>query len=150
MRNTRYPVTPKYLGRSSGFTLVEVMVVVIIIALLGAIAGPAVFSRLRVAQEERVQADLNTVESALKLYRLDNFAYPTEEQGLEALLSEPSNARAWRGPYLESMPTDPWDVEYQYRNPSDHGLDFDIFSFGADGVAGGEGDDADLGNWQQD
>lgn len=150
MRKTRYPATFGPADRSSGFTLVEVMVVVIIIALLGAIAGPAVFSRLRVAQEERVQADLNTVESALKLYRLDNFAYPTEEQGLEALISEPSNARAWRGPYLETMPTDPWETEYQYRNPSDHGLDFDIFSFGADGVAGGEGDDADLGNWPQE
>lgn len=147
MRNSRTSMGSMPQNSSKGFTLVEVMVVVIIIALLGAIAGPAVFSRLRVAQEERVQADLNAIESALKLYRLDNFAYPTETQGLEALISEPSNARAWRGPYLESMPMDPWETEYQYRNPSDHGLDFDIYSFGADALAGGEGDDADLGNW---
>jgi general secretion pathway protein G len=134
--------------RPRGFTLVEVMVVVIIITLMGAIVAPTVFNQLRKAEEKRVEADLNAIESALKLYRLDNFAYPTEAQGLEALISEPSTARAWRGPYLDSTPRDPWETEYQYRNPSDHGLDFDIYSFGADGVAGGEGDDADLGNWE--
>ena len=134
--------------RAAGFTLVEVMVVVIIITLMGAIVAPTVFNQLRKAEEKRVEADLNAIESALKLYRLDNFAYPNETQGLEALISEPSAARAWRGPYLDSMPRDPWETEYQYRNPSDHGLDFDIYSFGADGLAGGDGDNADLGNWE--
>lgn len=132
---------------AQGFTLVEVMVVVIIITLMGAIVAPTVFNQLRKAEEKRVQADFNAIESALKLYRLDNFAYPTDAQGLESLITEPSTARAWRGPYLDSMPMDPWETEYQYRNPSDHGQDFDIYSFGADGVAGGEGDAADLGSW---
>lgn len=135
-------------GRAQGFTLVEVMVVVIIITLMGAIVAPTVFNQLRKAEEKRVEADLNAIESALKLYRLDNYAYPTEAQGLESLVTEPSTARAWRGPYLDSMPRDPWETEYQYRNPSDHEQDFDIYSFGADGVAGGEGDGTDLGNWE--
>ena len=142
----RPPSSPNI--RAQGFTLVEVMVVVIIITLMGAIVAPTVFNQLRKAEEKRVEADFNAIESALKLYRLDNFAYPTDAQGLEALISEPSTARAWRGPYLDSMPMDPWDTEYQYRNPSDHGQDFDIYSFGADGVAGGEGDAADLGSWE--
>ncbi len=140
--------SPKFAVKSSaGFTLVEVMVVVIIITLMGAIVAPTVFNQLRKAEEKRVEADLNAIESALKLYRLDNFAYPTESQGLEALISEPSTARSWRGPYLDAMPMDPWESEYQYRNPSLHGLDFDIYSLGADGLEGGEGDAADLGNW---
>ncbi len=136
------------LCRSRGFTLVEVMVVVIIITLMGAIVAPTVFNQLRKAEEKRVEADLRAVESAIKLYRLDNFAYPSEAQGLEALVTEPSTARAWRGPYLESMPKDPWEMDYQYRNPSLHGRDFDIYSFGVDGVEGGEGDGADLGTWE--
>lgn len=138
---------PPQASRFQGFTLVEVMVVVIIITLMGAIVAPTVFNQLRKAEEKRVEADLRAVESALKLYRLDNFAYPSEAQGLEALVAEPTTSRAWRGPYLESMPKDPWDMEYQYKNPSQHGRDFDIYSFGADQVAGGEGDGEDMGNW---
>lgn len=148
MYNPKTPRLSSSEKRARGFTLVEVMVVVIIITLMGAIVAPTVFNQLRRAEEKRVEADFNAIESALKLYRLDNFAYPTDTQGLQALITEPSSARAWRGPYLESMPIDPWETEYQYRNPSDHGQDFDIYSFGADGVAGGEGDAADLGNWE--
>ena len=130
-----------------GFTLVEVMVVVIIITLMGAIVAPTVFSQLQKAEEKRVEADLRAIESALKLYRLDNFAYPTEAQGLSALVTEPNTARAWRGPYLDSVPQDPWNTDYQYRNPSTQGQDFDLYSFGSDGVSGGEGNAADMGNW---
>ena len=135
---------------TSGFTLVEVMVVVVIITLMGAIVAPTVFNQLRKAEEKRVEADLRAIESALKLYRLDNFAYPSEAQGIEALVSEPSAARAWRGPYLDAIPLDPWNTAYQYRSPSTQGQDFDVYSFGADGVEGGDGDFADIGNWQLD
>jgi general secretion pathway protein G len=135
-------------GPSKGFTLVEVMVVLMIITLMGAIAVPTLLSRVENARVDRVRADFNTMESALKLYRLDNFSYPTEQDGLEALVSEPSTARAWRGPYLDEVPTDPWGTEYQYRFPSSHGNDFDLYSFGADGIEGGNDTDADLGDWE--
>ena len=135
-------------GATKGFTLVEVMVVVVIITLMGAIVAPTVFNQVRKAEEKRVEADLTAIESAMKLYRLDNFAYPSGAQGIEALISEPDTARAWRGPYLDSIPLDPWNTPYQYRNPSTQGQDFDLYSFGSDGLEGGEGDAADIGNWQ--
>ncbi len=132
----------------AGFTLIEIMVVVIIIALMGAIIGPAVFSRVEQAQVTRAEQDIRAIDSALKLYRLDNLRYPSQAQGLEALVREPSGARAWRGPYLERIPVDPWTEQpYRYRVPSDHGMDYDVFTFGADDAEGGEGQDADLGNW---
>ncbi len=138
----------KSLNKQAGFTLIEIMVVVIIIALLGAIVGPVVFNRLEQAQITRVEQDIRAIDSALKLYRLDNLSYPTQAQGLEALVREPAGARAWRGPYLERIPVDPWNQQpYRYRIPSQHGLDYDIFTFGADNAEGGEGQDADLGNW---
>lgn len=146
MKSFKTKYLPKGVNQK-GFTLVEVMVVVIIITLMGAIVAPTVFNQLRKAEEKRVEADLRAIESALKLYRLDNFAYPSQSQGLQALVTEPTGARAWRGPYLESLPRDAWDNEYQYRNPATQSTDFDIYSFGADGVAGGEGSDADIGNW---
>lgn len=148
MRNIRKLSPARGAKHAEGFTLVEVMVVVIIIALMGAIVAPTVFNQLRQAEEKRVEADLNAIESALKLYRLDNYAYPGDAEGLEALISKPAAARAWRGPYLEELPMDPWNNVYQYRYPSTSGSgDFDIFSYGADGVEGGTGNDADLGNW---
>ena len=133
---------------SKGFTLVEVMVVLIIITLMGAIVAPAIFNRLDQAREKKVEADLRVIESALKLYRLDNFSWPNQTQGLEALVRDPSSARSWRGPYLDALPLDPWENPYQYQIPSVRGGgDYDLFSFGADGVQGGEGQAADLGNW---
>lgn len=136
--------------RQSGFTLVEVMVVVIIIGLMVAAVAPVVLGRLDQAREERVKADLRAIENALTLYRVDNFAYPAGGEGLEALIREPADARAWRGPYLEEMPQDPWGNVYQYRQPGTRGGDYDLFSFGADGVEGGSGNNADLGNWTSD
>ena len=131
----------------SGFTLVEVMVVVVIIGLMVAAVAPVVLGRLDDARVERVKADLRTIEGALTLYRVDNFAYPTTVEGLQSLVTEPSTARAWRGPYLQELPIDAWNQVYEYRRPGTRGGDYDLFSLGADGAEGGQGNDADIGNW---
>ena len=136
--------------RQSGFTLIEIMVVVIILGILAAIVAPNVIGRIDDAQITRVQQDLRGVENALKFYRLDNFAYPTSEQGLQALVTKPNdpNIRNWKaGGYLDRLPKDPWGKEYQYLNPGQNG-EIDIYTYGRDGRAGGEGIDADIGNWE--
>jgi len=137
--------------RQRGFTLIEIVVVVAIIAILAAIVVQQVVGRVDDAQLQRVRADLQTVSSALNLYKLDNFSYPSTQQGLAALVQKPSGqpeARNWKtGGYVERLPKDPWGREYQYQQPGQHGV-FDVFSFGRDGQPGGEGADADLGNWE--
>ncbi|MBT8081256.1 MAG: type II secretion system major pseudopilin GspG [Gammaproteobacteria bacterium] len=128
------------------------MVVVIIIGLLVAIVAPNVIGRIDDAQIVRAQADIDAIGNALKFYRVDNFAYPTTEQGLEALVTKPNDptVRNWKpGGYLESMPRDPWGNPYQYLNPGNHG-EVDIYSLGRDGQPGGEGLDTDIGNWTPD
>jgi general secretion pathway protein G len=133
-----------------GFTLIEIMVVVIILGILAAIVAPNVIGRIDDAQITRVQADLRGIENALKIYRLDNFAYPTSEQGLEALITKPAdpNILNWNpGGYLERAPKDPWKNPYLYLNPGNHG-EIDIYTLGRDGRPGGEGLDADIGNWE--
>lgn len=140
------------LGRfrgQQGFTLIEIMVVVIIIGLLAAIIGPQVMGRVDDAKITKVQSDVQAIESGLTLYKLDNFRYPTTEQGLRALVEKPAdpNVRNWKAPgYLKRLNKDPWGNDYQYASPGSHG-EFDVFSLGADGQAGGEGADADIGNW---
>jgi len=133
-----------------GFTLIEIMVVVVILAILAALIVPRVMSRPDEARVIAAQQDIRTLSQALKLYRLDNLRYPTTEQGLAALVKPPTIpplAPNWKtGGYLERMPRDPWGNPYQYLNPGLQG-EIDIFSFGADGVAGGEGFDADVGSW---
>ncbi|MEE8344564.1 MAG: type II secretion system major pseudopilin GspG [Woeseiaceae bacterium] len=132
-----------------GFTLIEIMVVVIILGILAAIVAPNVIGRIDDAQAARVQQDLRGVESALKFYRLDNFTYPTSEQGLAALVTKPSdpNIRNWKsGGYLPRLPKDPWGNFYQYLSPGNNG-EIDIYTLGRDGRPGGEGVDADVGNW---
>ena len=127
--------------RQSGFTLIEIMVVVIILGILAAIVAPNVIGRVDDAQVARVQQDLRGVENALKFYRLDNFAYPTNEQGLQALVTKPNdpNIRNWKaGGYLDRLPKDPWGKEYQYLNPGQNG-EIDIYTLGRDGRPGGEG-----------
>lgn len=132
----------------SGFTLIEIMVVVAVIALLGAMIGPTLFNKIQQAEETRVAQDIRAIESALKFYRLDNYRYPTQAQGLEALMSPPSGAAdRWNGPYLDAIPMDPWGQIYSYAFPSSHGKDFDLFTLGADQQDGGEGADQDWGNW---
>ena len=137
-------------ARIRAFTLIEVMVVVAILAVLAALIVPKVMSR---PDEERVVAarqDIASLLQALKLYRLDNLRYPTTEQGLAALVTRPTLAPVppnWKpGGYLERLPRDPWGHPYQYLSPGLRG-EVDVFSFGADGAAGGEGFDADIGSW---
>ena len=137
-------------SRARGFTLIEIMVVVVILAILAALIVPRVMSRPDEARVIAAQQDIRTIVQALKLYRLDNLRYPTTEQGLAALVKPPAVpplAPNWKtGGYLERMPKDPWGNVYQYLNPGLRG-EIDVFSFGADGIAGGEGFDADVGAW---
>ena len=132
-----------------GFTLIEIMVVVIILGILAAIVAPNVIGRIDDAQIARAQQDLRNIESALKFYRLDNFSYPTSEQGIDALVTRPSdpNIRNWKaGGYLPRVPKDPWGNPYLYLSPGNNG-EIDIYTLGRDGRPGGEGIDADIGNW---
>lgn len=139
--------------RSRGFTLIEIMVVVVILGILAAIVVPRVMDRPDEARVTKVQQDIRTLESALNLYRLDNFRYPTTDQGLEALVERPRSgpeAPQYReGGYIDRLPSDPWGNPYQYLNPGRHG-DFDVFSFGANGRRGGDGIEGEIGNWNID
>ena len=133
----------------AGFTLIELMVVLVIIGVLAALIVPNVLNRADDARATAARADVNNVMQALKLYRLDNQRYPSGEQGLQALVSRPTVGAIppnWK-PYLEKLPNDPWGRPYQYLNPGVKG-EIDVMSFGADGQPGGEGKDADVGSWQ--
>lgn len=132
-----------------GFTLIELMVVLVIIGVLAALIVPNVLDRADDARVTAAKTDVNNLMQALKLYRLDNQRYPSGEQGLTALVAKPTAGPVppnWR-PYLDKLPADPWNHPYQYMNPGVHG-EVDVLSFGADGQAGGEGRDADIGSWQ--
>src|SRR4026207_2365078 len=133
-----------------GFTLLEVMVVVVILGILAALVVPKIISRPDEARVIAAKQDIASLMQALKLYRLDNQRYPVTEQGLQALVPQPTIAPLapnWKaGGYVERVPKDPWGNPYQYLNPGIHG-EIDIFSFGADGAPGGEGNDADVGSW---
>lgn len=135
-----------------GFTLIEIMVVVIILGILAAIVAPNVIGRVDDAQITKAKTEIRNLESSLKFYRLDNFAYPTTEQGLEALASKPAdpNIKNWKtGGYIPRVPNDPWGNSYLYLNPGTNG-EIDIYTLGRDGQPGGEGVDADIGNWDLD
>jgi general secretion pathway protein G len=132
-----------------GFTLIELMVVVVIIGVLAALIVPNVLDRADDARVAAARTDVNNLVQALKLYKLDNQRYPSAEQGLEALQTKPAVGAIppnWK-PYVDKLPADPWGHPYQYVNPGVKG-EIDVFSFGADGQAGGEGKDADIGSWQ--
>ncbi|KWR89393.1 type II secretion system major pseudopilin GspG [Cupriavidus sp. IDO] len=134
-----------------GFTLIEIMVVIVILGVLAALVVPKIMSRPDEARIVAARQDISSIMQALKLYRLDNSRYPTTEQGLAALVTKPTTEPVpnnWKGGgYLEKLPKDPWGHPYQYLNPGVRG-EIDVFSFGADGQAGGSGNDADIGNWE--
>ena len=137
-----------YKAREAGFTLIEVMVVIVILGVLAALIVPRVMSRPDEARVVAARQDISSLLQAVKLYRLDNRRYPSTEQGLQALVSKPSSGplpEKWQ-PYLDKLPLDPWGKPYQYLQPGTHG-EVDIFSLGADNLPGGEGFDADIGSW---
>ncbi|MEO8671296.1 MAG: type II secretion system major pseudopilin GspG [Tahibacter sp.] len=135
-----------------GFTLIEVLVVVVILAILAAVVVPKVMQHPGEARVARAKADTQAVLTALNTYKLDNFSYPSTEQGLEALVNKPSgtpDAPNWRkGGYLDRLPKDPWNRTYLYLHPGAHG-EVDVYTLGADGKSGGEDENADFGNWNE-
>jgi general secretion pathway protein G len=133
-----------------GFTLIEIMVVVIIIGLLAAVIVPSVINKVDEARVSKAKADIQSLETALTMYRLDNSKYPTTDQGLQALVVQPTDPsiRHWRqGGYLQRISKDPWGADYVYANPGSHGKDYDLYTLGSDGQPGGDGTAADIGNW---
>ena len=134
-----------------GFTLIEVMVVILILGILAALIVPKIMSRPDEARRVAARQDIGSIMQALKLYRLDNQTYPTTEQGLQALVQKPTTPPIpanWKANgYLERLPPDPWGNPYQYLNPGLHGK-IDVYSLGADGAPGGKGNDADIGSWE--
>jgi general secretion pathway protein G len=157
MQNVSQPLQQRFrqrlqkTRRQRGFTLVEIMVVVVIIGILGALVVPKLLGRTGESRVTAARVDIATMMSALKLYKLDNQRYPTTEQGLQALVQKPTSgpaANGWKdGGYLERLPKDPWGNAYQYLSPGLHG-EVDILSLGADGQPGGTGEDADVGSWE--
>ena len=139
----------------SGFTLIEIMVVVVIIGLLAAVIGPQFFGRVEDARVAKAKQDIQSVITALTMYKLDNYVYPTTDQGLKALVEKPDATVAphWRsGGYFQQqhVPKDPWGREYVYVTPGTHGGDYDLFTLGSDGQPGGDEAKADVGNWNLD
>jgi len=142
---------PAGMGRRAGFTLIEILVVIVVISLLAALVAPNVFQHVGAAKDAVAKSQIEMLEASLDAYRLDNGRYPTTDQGLEALWEEPvtePRPTNWRGPYTrKAIPLDPWGSAYMYASPGVvHPNGFDLMTYGADGLAGGEGDDADISN----
>lgn len=151
MFNLCTPATKPQSNRAKGFTLIEILVVVVILGILAALVVPRIMERPDEARIVAVKSDIRAIVSALKLYRLDNGVYPSTDQGLGALVVRPDTGvipRNWKqGGYLDRVPKDPWGNPYQYLNPGVNG-EIDVFSLGADGAPGGEGINADIGSWE--
>jgi len=139
--------------RNGGFSLVEILVVLVIMGLLISVVAPTVLNQADDARVSKAQADFKNIETALKMYRLDNYVYPTTEQGIEALVEasslDPHPRKFIKGGYLGELPVDPWGRPYLYLSPGEH-KEIDIFSLGADGLSGGEDQNADIGNWKKE
>jgi general secretion pathway protein G len=133
-----------------GFTLIEIMVVVVILGILAALVAPQVFQRVDDARIAKAKQDIRAFESAITLYRMDNAKFPSNDRGLKALVEKGDSRVFPEGGYVGGLKKDPWNNDYRYAVPSTHNKQFDIFSYGADGVEGGEGNDADIGNWNAD
>jgi len=134
--------------RRAGFTLIELLVVMLILGLLAALVGPKLFGKVGKARIKAAKAQISMIEDALDAFRLDVGRYPTTEEGLQALVEQPSGLEKWDGPYLKKkVPKDPWDHDYIYKCPGEHG-DYDLYSLGADGEEGGEGENADVTSWE--
>lgn len=134
--------------RTGGFTLLELLVVMVIIGLLVGYVGPKYFAQIGKSEVKAARAQINALGKALDQFRLDNGHYPSTEEGLAALVERPANEPKWDGPYLsKAVPPDPWGTPYVYTLPGEHG-EYDLLSYGKDGKAGGEGENADIGNWQ--
>jgi general secretion pathway protein G len=152
MRNASFVSGRRWAIRTAqrGFTLIEIMVVVVIMGILAALVVPKLMGRADDARITAARQDISSIMQALKLYKLDNQRYPTTEQGLQALVTKPTTgpaANGWKsGGYIEKLPKDPWGGPYQYLSPGVKG-EVDVFSFGADGQPGGSGNDADIGSW---
>lgn len=135
----------QFLRRNRAFTLIEMLVVVLILAILAALIVPRVVNRTSDAKRAKAASDISTLSSLLQQYRIDNDSFPTTEDGLNALRVQPSDAQNWRGPYTtKEIPADPWGNEYVYESPGPDGEDYLILSYGADGAPGGDGDAADV------
>ena len=136
-----------------GFTLIEIMVVVVILGILASVIAPRIMDNPDKARVSKAMHDINALESALDVYKLDNFIYPTTDQGLEALIKKPTDSPEppnWKeGGYVKRLKKDPWGNDYLYLSPGEHG-EIDIYSLGADGAPGGDGFNADIGNWDTD
>lgn len=133
-----------------GFTLIEVLVVVVILAILAAVVVPRVMDRPGQARQTAAKQGIQSIMTALNLYHLDNFSYPDSSEGLKALVNKPSGlpeGANWKGPYLDKLPKDPWGRPFLYLNPGVHGK-VDVYTLGSDGRPGGEGEASDIGNWQ--
>jgi general secretion pathway protein G len=138
----------KFRNNVKGFSLIEIMVVLVIIGMLATLVGPKVFGVLAKGNDSKIKADFATVKTALTMYKTENFVFPSSEQGLDALVTEPQTdprPRSWSG-YLDKLPKDPWKNEYQYVSPGDS-RPFDVYTLGADGVRGGTEENADVSIW---
>lgn len=132
----------------SGFTLLELLVVMVIIGLLAGVVAPSLFKNVSKSEITTARAQIDALGKALDQYRLDTGRYPAAQDGLATLVNRPASEPNWNGPYLKkALPTDPWGQPYQYRSPGEHNADFDLWSFGPDRVPGGDKENADIGNW---
>jgi general secretion pathway protein G len=142
-------MTRRIHGLQRGFTLIEIMVVVVIIGLLSAVVVSNVFGRVEEGRVAAAKQDIHVYETAVDLYKVDNFRVPTTEQGLKALVEKPEdpNLTQWKGSYVKRLNKDPWKRDYIYEVPGTHGGEYDLYTLGRDGQPGGEGPDADIGTW---